>query len=172
MRGAPERRLGRLAGEALGPQIDQHQVVVGAAGHDGDSRRRCSVSASALAFSTTCLRVNLELRPQRLAEGDRLGGDDVHQRAALQAGEDRRIDLLGDVLVVGEDHARRAGPRSVLCVVVVTTWACGNGEGCAPPATSPAKCAMSTMRIGADLVGDLAEPREIPDSANRPSRRR
>ena len=38
------------------------------------------------------------------------------------------------------------GPRSVLCVVVVTTWACGNGEGCAPPATRPAKWAMSTMK--------------------------
>ncbi len=37
------------------------------------------------------------------------------------------------------------GPRSVLCVVVVTTCACGNGEGCTPPATSPAKCAMSTI---------------------------
>jgi hypothetical protein len=24
------------------------------------------------------------------------------------------------------------GPRSVLCVVVVTTWACGKGEGCTP----------------------------------------
>ena len=30
------------------------------------------------------------------------------------------------------------GPRSVLWVVVVTTCACGNGEGWAPPATSPA----------------------------------
>ena len=38
------------------------------------------------------------------------------------------------------------GPRRVLCVVVVTTCACGKGEGCAPPATSPAKCAMSTIR--------------------------
>jgi hypothetical protein len=36
------------------------------------------------------------------------------------------------------------GPRSVLCVVVVTICACGTGEGCAPPATSPAKCAIST----------------------------
>jgi hypothetical protein len=36
------------------------------------------------------------------------------------------------------------GPRSVLCVVVVTICACGTGEGCTPPATSPAKCAMST----------------------------
>src|SRR5206468_556941 len=36
------------------------------------------------------------------------------------------------------------GPRSVLCVVVVTICACGTGDGYTPPATSPAKCAMST----------------------------
>ena len=36
------------------------------------------------------------------------------------------------------------GPRSVLWVVVVTTWAWPNGEGCSPAATRPAKCAMST----------------------------
>src|SRR2546426_220793 len=39
------------------------------------------------------------------------------------------------------------GPRSVLCVVVVTICACGTGEGWIPAATSPAKCAMSTTRI-------------------------
>ena len=38
------------------------------------------------------------------------------------------------------------GPRSVLCVVVVATSAWGKGEGCWPPATRPAKCAMSTIR--------------------------
>ena len=38
------------------------------------------------------------------------------------------------------------GPPSVLCVVVVVTWACGIGDGCSPAATSPAKCAMSTIR--------------------------
>ena len=38
------------------------------------------------------------------------------------------------------------GPRSVLWVVVVATWACGNGDGCRPAATRPAKCAMSTMK--------------------------
>ena len=36
------------------------------------------------------------------------------------------------------------GPRRVLCVVVVTTSAYGTGEGCAPPATRPPMCAMST----------------------------
>ena len=37
------------------------------------------------------------------------------------------------------------GPRRVLWVVVVTTWACGTGFGCWPPATRPAKWAMSTI---------------------------
>ena len=39
------------------------------------------------------------------------------------------------------------GPRSVLWVVVVMTAAYPTGEGCAPPATSPAMCAMSATRI-------------------------
>ena len=35
------------------------------------------------------------------------------------------------------------GPRRVLCVVVVITSAWPTGLGCAPPAISPAMCAMS-----------------------------
>ena len=38
------------------------------------------------------------------------------------------------------------GPRSVLCVVEVTTSACGTGFGYAPAATRPATCAMSTKK--------------------------
>ncbi len=38
------------------------------------------------------------------------------------------------------------GPRNVLWVVVVTICAWGTGDGYTPPATSPAKCAMSTTR--------------------------
>ena len=38
-------------------------------------------------------------------------------------------------------------PPSVLCVVVVTTSQYGIGLGCSSAATSPAKCAMSAMRI-------------------------
>ena len=37
------------------------------------------------------------------------------------------------------------GPRSVLCVVVVTKSECGTGLGCSPAATSPAMCAMSVI---------------------------
>mmetsp|Transcript_28217 Transcript_28217/g.63810 ORF Transcript_28217/g.63810 Transcript_28217/m.63810 type:complete len:202 (-) Transcript_28217:590-1195(-) len=38
------------------------------------------------------------------------------------------------------------GPRRLLCVVVVTTSACGKGEGCKPVATKPLMWAMSTKR--------------------------
>ena len=63
------------------------------------------------------------------------------------------------------------GPPSVLCVVVVTTSACGTGLGCSPAATRPAKCAMSTMRQGADLVGDPAKLGEVQvERVRRPAR--
>ena len=42
------------------------------------------------------------------------------------------------------------GPRSDLWVVVVVMWACGTGSSSPVktlPATSPAKCAMSTIRV-------------------------
>ena len=47
------------------------------------------------------LGVGLEARLERFAERDGLGGDDVHEGAALKAGEDGRIDLLRNGLVVG-----------------------------------------------------------------------
>mmetsp|Transcript_26385 Transcript_26385/g.79535 ORF Transcript_26385/g.79535 Transcript_26385/m.79535 type:complete len:242 (+) Transcript_26385:150-875(+) len=37
------------------------------------------------------------------------------------------------------------GPRSDLCVVVVTMSQCSKGEGCSPVATRPEMCAMSAM---------------------------
>ena len=117
------------------------------------------------------VRVILEARLQRLLEADRLGGDDVHQRSALDAGEDDFVDLLG-VLGFRAESARRAGPRSVLCVVVVTKSACGTGLGCRPAATSPAMCAMSTIRYRAALVGDCGNAREVDDARIGAGRRR
>ena len=52
--GAPECSFGHLAGQPLGPQVDQHQMGVGAARDDVEPFD-FSVSASALAFSTTFL---------------------------------------------------------------------------------------------------------------------
>ena len=52
--GLAERLLGDLAGELLGAQVDQHQVVVGAARARAAGPARFSPSASALALSTIC----------------------------------------------------------------------------------------------------------------------
>ena len=46
------------------------------------------------------LGIDLEVGLQRLAEGHRLGGDHMHQRAALQAGEDGGVDLLRHGFVI------------------------------------------------------------------------
>ena len=45
-----------------------------------------------------------ERRLQRFLEADRLGRDDVHQRAALDAREHRAVEILR-VLLAAQDHA-------------------------------------------------------------------
>lgn len=111
--GAAKGCLGALASGILLAQVDQHQVVVGAAGDDVKATRYQRFGQR-LGVLDDLGGVILELRLQRLFEGDRLGGDDVHQRATLQAGEDSRIELLRQILVIGEDDAAaRAAQRLV-----------------------------------------------------------
>ena len=101
-----------------------------------------------------------ERRLQRFLEAHRLGRDDVHQRSALHAGEDA-CDRGPSRTARGTGPCPPRGPRSVLCVVVVTKSECGTGLGCTPAATRPAMCAMS-VTIGAPIaVGDRADPREV-----------
>ena len=113
--------LGLLAGElgVEGAQVDQHEVVVGAARHQAEAlagqRRRPAPRRCA----TIWRGVVRELGCGGLAERHRLGRDDVLERAALQAGEHRLVD--------GRRRARPRlrmqpprGPRSVLWVVKVT----------------------------------------------------
>ena len=108
-------------------------------------------------------RVGLELRPQRLAERHRLGGDDVHQRAALHAGEDGRVDLLGEVLLVGEDHGAARAAQGLVR---------GRGDdvrvrerrGMRAAGDQPGEVRHVDHQVGADLVGDLAEGGEVDDA--------
>ena len=111
--GADQRLFRDVALEALRPEVDQHQMVVGAAGDDvealGTQRLR-----QRLGILDHVLGVDLEVRAQRLGERHRLGRDHMHQRAALQAREDRRVELLGERLVVAQDQAAaRAAQRLV-----------------------------------------------------------
>ncbi len=51
--------------------------------------------------------VSLEFRTKRLAETDRLGGDDVFERAALHTREDRLVQLLGVLFPAEHQTAAR-----------------------------------------------------------------
>ena len=109
-------------------RLDEEQVVVGAAGDDlivaaGEPRGHGAGICQHLPL------VGRELGLQRLEQRHRLRGDDMHERPALRAREDQRIELLA---ISSFSRARirpPRGPRSVLWVVVVTTSACGIGLG-------------------------------------------
>ena len=140
--GAVERLLRDLAGDAERPQVDQHQVVVGAARHDAEALVGERVGERA--------RVRPRRRPRTAGTtaGSPRGTRPPWPRSRASAGrpatrEHRLVDR-GRVLAARQRIAPARGPRSVLCVVNVTTSAYGTGDGCAPPATRPAMCAAST----------------------------
>ncbi len=107
-----EQVLGHLAGDAGRAQVDEHEVVVGAARDEAqtalDHRR-----PHRLGVDDDLVDVGLELGLHGLTEGDRLGSDDVLERAALQAREDRLVQR-GRPLFLAQHEARtRAAQRLV-----------------------------------------------------------
>ncbi len=107
--GLLQRRLGHLAGQPLGPKIHQQQMGI------RPSRDQAKAEGAKLLGQRDRVQLDLalvraELVTQGLLEGDRLGGDDVHQGAALEAGkevlvEDRRVLLLT------HDHPPPGAPK-------------------------------------------------------------
>ena len=109
-----ERGLGDLAGE-LGverPQVDDHQVVVGAARHEPEALPRQRLGQRRR-VRHDLVGVLLERRVGGLAERHRLAGDDVLQRPALPAREHGLVDRCG-VLGLATRCSRRAG-RAASC---------------------------------------------------------
>ena len=91
---------------------------VGAAGTDGDAGILHVLLGEALGDDVRtaqhALLTLLELGRRGELESGRLRRDHVHERPALLAGEDRRVDLLRDLGVVREDESRaRAADRLV-----------------------------------------------------------
>ncbi|ABA53161.1 hypothetical protein BURPS1710b_A2107 [Burkholderia pseudomallei 1710b] len=156
---ALERLLDLRALQALRAQIDEQQMVVGAARHEIDAARLQHV-AERLRVREHAIDVGLEIVCQRLAERHRLAGDHVHQRAALQAGEHRRVDLLRDLLVVGQhEAAARAAQRlvrrrrdDVRVFDRVRMAARGDHAG---------DMRHVDHQLRADRIGDRAKPREV-----------
>ena len=94
-----------------------------------------------------------------LGEADGLGGDDVFERAALQAGEDAAVDVLDELLLAQDEAAARAAQGLVRGgghEVGV-----GHGAGVDAAGDEPGDVRHVDHVVGADLVRDFAEAREV-----------
>ena len=101
-----------LAGDPLAAQIGEHEVVIRAAGHEIKAAREQRVRQRGGVFHDA-LRIGAELRLRRLLEADRLGSDDVHERAALRAGEHGAVELFAKLLAREDETAARTAQRLV-----------------------------------------------------------
>ena len=112
----------------------------------------------------------MKLGLERLLEADGLGGDDVDERAALLAGEDRLVDG-GAVLGLGEDHA---GARTAQGFVGGGGDDVGvrHGRGMHASGDQSGEVRHVHQVDGADFVGDLAHAGEVEWCGDRPSLRR
>ena len=102
----PQHALGLFAGDALGAQVNQHHMALGAARDDAQAAPHQGLGHGGGVLDHLLL-VDLELGRQGLFECHRLGADHVHQRAALDAGEDGAVDLLGDRVLHQDQAATR-----------------------------------------------------------------
>ena len=109
------------------------------------------------------LLIGLEVRRQRFLEGDRLGGDHMHQRAALQPGKDRRIDRL---LMLGL-HQDDAAARTAQALVGGRRDHIGMRDRIRVDAGGDQAGVMRHVdhESGARVAGNLREAREIDPQA-------
>ena len=107
-----------------GADIDEHEMVVGSAGHDRNTPGHQRVGEHPGVVDDR-RRVVPEGRLRRFGQCDGLGCHDVGKRAA-QHQRAAAVDELGEFLAAKDKPA--AGPRKVLCVVVVTMCAWGTGS--------------------------------------------
>ena len=156
--------FGGIALHALGAQIDQHQVGVSAARH-GAKPALHQLIRQRLRIADHLGLIDLEIRTQRLAKSHGLGRDHMHQRAALDAGEDRRIDLLRNRLVIGQNHA---AARTAQGLVSGRGRHMGMREGRRIEARRDESRKMRHIhqQIGPDLVGNGPHAREVEDARN------
>ena len=105
------------------------------------------------------LRIKFELRLQRFLEGDGLGGDDVHQRAALNPREDIAVEFLG-VLFPAEDHAATRAAQGFVgsCGHILGIW---NRIGVNASRHQTGNVGHIDHDHCSDLIGHLAESFEI-----------
>jgi hypothetical protein len=100
---------------------------------------------------------------QGFKEADGFGGYDVHEGAALYAGEDLRVDLFDELFAVGEDDAASGategfvgGGGDEVCVL--------HGVGVYACCDEASDVGHVYEEVGADAAGDLSHAFEVDDA--------
>ncbi len=91
-----------LAGESLGLNIDEHDVIFRRAGDDAVAVF-LHAFAEGLGVADDLLLIGLEGGLEGFFEADSFAGDDVFERATLEAGEYLGVNILG-ILGLAEDQ--------------------------------------------------------------------
>ena len=108
--GGVQGGIGFFAGNSLVGQVHEHQVRIGATRHDLITALDESLRQRAR-VGDHLLLIPLERRRQCLLEGDRFGGNHMHERTALQAWENNLVDGLGIFGLAHGDSSPRTAQR-------------------------------------------------------------
>src|SRR5204863_5367564 len=104
--GAIENFLRLFAVNFLRAKIDEHQMIIGAAGDDAVTMFG-QAGSKRFGIQDNLPLIFAELRLERFMKANGFRCDHVHERAALHARENGRIDLLGEFLFAHDDTATR-----------------------------------------------------------------
>jgi hypothetical protein len=104
-------------------QIDQHQMIVGAAADDAITVLG-QTGGQRFRVDHNLALIIAELRLERFVETNRFGGNDVHERSALNAG--KTVASICFANFSWHMTMPPRGPRRLLCVVVVTNARAGS----------------------------------------------
>ncbi len=164
---AAERCFSLITLHALGPQIHKQDVRIRPIGHCCQTTF-VQLIRHGLRVANDLLDIAFEFRPLRLTKGYSLGRNHMHQRTALNAGEDGRVELLGQCLVIGQDHPAAWAAQSL---VRGGRGRMGMGERAGIFTSCDQACEMRHIdeQIGPHAVRNLSEPRKVDLARNRGS---
>ena len=143
-----------LAGYAKVSKVDEHKVVVGAAGNHIYAKAG-ELFCHCFGIFNYLLGIIFKLGFERFAEANSLCGDNVLKRAALSSGEDSFIYLLGK-LFFAKDHTA-AGPAQGFVGGGGNNIGIGNGGGMCAAGNKSRDVGHINKKICADFLGDVCK---------------
>ena len=149
-----ERLLRLFPRNAQVGQVHEHQVVVGAARDEAEAVGQKGIGEGLRVFQDLAL-ILFELLREGLLEGHRLGGDDVHQGAALHSRKDFRVQGAGELLFAEDESA--AGAAEGLVGGHGDELAAGHRGGVQAGGDEAADVGDVGQNDGSDGVGDGPE---------------